>query len=44
MEFLNYVRPKDRLLVLQNAYERLKPLIQKGNAQVEIEEDLRTLS
>lgn len=32
MELLNYIRPEKRLSAMQNAFERLKPLIPKGNA------------
>ncbi len=44
MEFLNYIKPSDRLPKLRSAYDRLKLKIPKGNARQEIEKDLEKLS
>lgn len=44
MELLNYIPPKEKLPALRKAYDRLKSIIPKGNAHLEIEEDLRKLS
>lgn len=44
MELLNYIPPNEKLPALRKAYDRLKSIIPKGNAQLEIEEDLRRLS
>lgn len=43
IELLNYIQPKDRLSKIRIAYNRLKSKIPEGNAQHEIEKDLKRL-
>ena len=44
MELLNYIKPSDRLSKLRSVYNRLMPKVPDGNAQQEIEADLKRLS